>query len=100
MTAAVAHTEMRRTEVGVQERGLEAHEGLGLAEEPHGLGALIRAEQGKHEPFELRALVLVRVDPVGTLHRKPRRVEPVERLEEGTDATGVLSTSGSPRIKR
>ena len=52
--------------------------------------AQVLVEEGKHEAFELRALVAVGLDPVGTLHRKPGRVERMERLEERADAVGVL----------
>ena len=72
--AAVAHTEMHRTEVGVKERGLEVHQGLRLAEESDRLGAPVIVEEGKYEPFELRALVAVRLDPVAMIHRKSGRV--------------------------
>ena len=75
----------------MQERRLEVHERLHLAEDslsPAARRSLSR--RGNTRRLELRALVAVCLDPVGALHRKPGRVERMERLEERADAVAVL----------
>ena len=81
---------MLRTKVGVNERRREIHERLRLAEESFRVGSPVTIEDGEHEPFELRALFSVSLDPVVTLNRKPGRIRRMERLEECTDSFGVL----------
>src|SRR5207245_1692190 len=88
--AAVAHEEMLGTEVGVEERRLEVHQRLRVAEESFRPCAPILVEEGEHEPFEIRALLAVGLEPVGTLRRKPGRVDRMERLDERADAVGIL----------
>ena len=78
------------TEVGVNEGRREIHERLHLTEESSCLRSPITMDDGEHEPFELRALFAVRLDPVVTLKRKPARVLRMERLQECTDPFGIL----------
>ncbi len=66
----VAHQEMLGTEVGVEERRREIHERLRLAEESSCLCSPVTIEDREHEPFELRALFAVSLDPVLTVNRK------------------------------
>ena len=87
---AVVHEQMRRSEVGVDERGLEADECLHLVEESSRLRSQVAIEDGEDEPLELRALLPVRPDPVVTCNGKRGWIQPMERLEEGTDSFGVL----------
>ena len=81
---------MLRTEVGVDECRLEAHERFHVAEESLRLCPLVNVHQGQHAPFEFRALVVVGLDPVVALHRKRGRIERMECFEECADAVAVL----------
>jgi len=88
--AAAANEKMVWPEVGVEERRLEADQGLDLGEELLCLQPLVAVDQGKDEPLELRALPAVRADPVDAVDRKPGWVERMQRVEERADAVGVV----------
>jgi len=81
---------MLRTEIGVEERRLEVHECFHVVEESLRLCTPVFLEEGEHEPFELRTLGAVGLDPVEPLYGKRAQVERVECLEERADAVGVL----------
>ena len=78
------------TEVGVEQRRLEADERLDLIEELLRPAPRVRVEQGEHEPLELGALAAIRIDPVRPVERKAGRVERVQSVEQCADAVGVL----------
>src|SRR5918912_2896926 len=77
-------------EVAVDQRRREIHQGLRALEESPCVRAQVPLEARKHEPFELRALLAIGPDPVETLDGKSRRVDRMKRLQECTDAVGVL----------
>ena len=66
---AVADEEMLWTKVGMNERRREIHERFHLAEESSCVRSPVIVDDGEHEPFELRAMSAVRLDPVATLDR-------------------------------
>src|SRR5262245_16794634 len=82
--------EMPRAQVGVDERRREIDACLDRVEEPPRLRTTVGVEHGEDEPFELRALFGIRLDPVVACEGKLGRIERMKSLEECTDSIAVL----------
>src|SRR3954454_19674469 len=81
---------MLGAEVRVQKRRLEVHERLDLPEEGLRPCPSLAVEDRKDKSLELRALLVICLDPVATLQRKRGRIERMERVEERANAFGIF----------